>query len=102
MFGFVYLQAIAVDEAAKDTRWMRSGADLTCNVLVAHVLIEILVLMASYYACESKSSTRRSRVSLIHSFELSATIAELVLVMIFAGVLVVSLTFEGRRSNSQG
>lgn len=90
LFGFVYLRASSINESAKDTLWILSGGDRVCFLLVLHVLVELLVLMASYYICERNSSPHHSRVSLIHSFELAATIAELMLVAVLAGLLLVS------------
>lgn len=95
LLGFLYLRATSVNQSAKDTLWIRLGGDRACNLLILHVLTELLVLMASYYTCERNSSSHRSRVSLIHSFELTATIAELMLVAVVAGVLLVSLAFRG-------
>lgn len=95
LFGFVYIRASSINESAKDAFWILSGGDRACFLLVLHVLIELLVLMASYYTCERNSSPHRSRVSLIHSFELAATIAELMLVAVLAGLLLVSLIFRG-------
>jgi len=95
LLGFVYLRATSGNKAASDTLWIIVGGERACNLLILHVLIELFVLMASYYTCERNSSTQRSRVSLIHSFELAATIAELTLVAALAGLFLVGLTFKG-------
>lgn len=92
LLGFVRLQATFVNESAIDTLWISLGVAQARNLLFVHVLIELLVLMGSYYTCETHCTSYRSRVSLIHSLALVATLAELTLVTVLADVMRVSLT----------